>query len=312
MKLAFSTNAYINGKFTLIDAINEIADAGFRGVEILAENPLLWPFDITSKQIKEINLTLEKRNIKAVNLNACVCATFWKAGFEKIGEQKGNFSRDVFGPCFCDYEKENRELRIKYMKKVIDLTVEFGARDISTLSGFSPLRGTRKTALENMTDALKKVVEYAEKKEVRINLEYEPGLLIGSAEEAMEIIEKINSQNIGQNFDIGHSFVAEGDVIKTIKKIKDKIHNVHIEDIGIDEKGRPVHYHLIPGQGAMPLKDIISTLKNTGFNGWYIVELYTYYEQPVFATQESAKYMKKLAKDKSLKEAQNERKKQNS
>lgn len=297
MKLAFSTNAYINGKYTLIQAINKIADAGYKGVEILVENPLLWPFDVTPKQIEEINLTLEKRKIKPVNLNACVCATFWKTGFEKIGEQKGNFSRDVFGPCFCDYEKENRELRIKYMKKVIDLAIELNTKDISTLSGFSPLRGTRKMALQNMIDALKNVLEYAEKKEVRINLEYEPGLLISSAEEAIEIIEKVNSPNIGQNFDIGHSFVAEGDVIETIKKIKNKIHNVHIEDIGLDDQGRPVHYHLIPGKGVMPLKNIISTLKKTGFKGWYIVELYTYYEKPVFATRESAKYMKRVAKE---------------
>ena len=41
MKLAFSTNAYT--RFGLIDAIRDIAAAGFEGVEILADVPHAWP-----------------------------------------------------------------------------------------------------------------------------------------------------------------------------------------------------------------------------------------------------------------------------
>lgn len=295
MKLAFSTNAYVSGKYNLCEAINEIADAGYEGVEILAENPLLWPFETTPKQIEEIRSVLKEGNIKPVNLNACVCATFWKTDFRKISAQKGMFSRDVFGPNFCDYEEERRGLRVRYMEKVIDLAAELGVKDISTLSGFTPLRGSRRMAIENTISALEEVLAYAKKKGgIRINLEYEPGLLVGSAEEAMEVIEKIKSPLLGLNFDIGHSFVTEGDVSKVIKEVHHKIHNVHVEDIGLDDKGRPVHYHLIPGIGAMPLEEILSTLEEVGFGGWYIVELYTYTKNPVYATRQAFKFMARM------------------
>jgi sugar phosphate isomerase/epimerase len=298
MKLAFSTNAYIKGDFTLLQAMDEIAKAGYRGVEILAENPLLWPFDITPKEIKKIKTFLKEKNLQPVNLNACVCASICKqSDFSKIGEQKGDFSRDVFGPCLCDFEEENRALRTKYMKKVIDLAVELEIKDISTLSGFTPMRGSRKLALENMRLTLARIIGYAEEKGIRINIEYEPGLLIGSAEEAIEeILIPMNSASIGLNFDIGHAFVAQEDIVKIIENHIDKIHNVHIEDIGLDENGDPVHYHLIPGLGAMPLEEICIALERNGFEGWYIVELYTYLDKPVYATRESMKYMKKLAK----------------
>jgi len=76
MKLAFSTNAFTSGKYNLVQAINKIADVGYRGVEILADHPLLWPFSITEKEIKEIKNTLEKRNIAISDINAFTCSRY--------------------------------------------------------------------------------------------------------------------------------------------------------------------------------------------------------------------------------------------
>ena len=298
MKLAFSTNAYIKGDFTLLQAMDEIAKAGYHGVEILAENPLLWPFDLTSKEIKKIKTFLKERNLKPVNLNACVCASILKkSDFSKIGEQKGNFSRDVFGPCFCDFKGKNRKLRIKYMKKVIDLAVELGIKDISTLSGFASPIGTPSITWENTRSSLSEVVAYAEPKGIRINIEYEPMLVISCAEEAIRMVNEIDSPNVGLNFDIGHAFCCKENIIKIIEENIDKIHNVHVEDIGLDDDNDPVHYHLIPGKGVMPLKEIYIALEHNGFKGWYIIELYTYSDKPVYVTNESMKYIRRLIND---------------
>ncbi len=294
MKLAFSTNAYTNGKYTIIDAINKIADAGYRGVEILADTPLVWPFDISKEQLQEIKNVLRKRNINVSNVNAFTCSNYW---LEKKWTKGQSPPGSNFGPVFCDYEEEFRRQRIDYTKKVIDFTVAIDGRDISTCSGVLPKRGNRALSWKNMLDGLKEVVFYAEKKNVRINIEYEPGLLVGSGEEAWQVVQEINSPNFGLNFDIGHSFCCDENVVALIQKFTEKIHTVHIEDIGVDDKGRPVHYHLVPGQGTMPLKKIFQTLKNIEYQGWYIVELYTYFKKPVYATIESMKYLKNLKKN---------------
>lgn len=77
MNFAFSTNAYTNGKWTIISAINKIAAAGFKGVEILMDLPLVWPFSISKKEIKEIKKTLQKRNLQISSLNAFTCCGYW-------------------------------------------------------------------------------------------------------------------------------------------------------------------------------------------------------------------------------------------
>ena len=107
-----------------------------------------------------------------------------------------------------------------------------------------------------------------------------------------------------QNFDIGHFFVSDRDVVKVIrtfdKEIPGRINGVHIEDIGIDKKGRPVHYHLIPGEGKMPLKKIINTLVNTGYDGFFTVELYTYFKKPVYAVRKTMEWIKTYNRPKVL------------
>lgn len=301
MKWAFSTNAFIN--CSIIEAICKIADAGYQGVEILMDHPLLWPFDITPKQINEIKQVLKARRLSISNLNAFTCCYYWleKDRSKKLSKRPPG---QKFGPCFCDYEEEYRQQRIDYTKKVIDLAVKLGAKDISTCSGYRPLRGTREMAWENMVGGLKQVVKYAEKKGVRINIEPEPGLLVGGALEVIQIVKDINSPNFGINFDIGHLFVSDGDIIKVIKRfareIPNKIHSVHIEDIGLDQKGRPVHYHLIPGRGVLPLKEILRALRDINYQGWYTVELYTYFKRPISAARQSIKYIKYLEKELSL------------
>lgn len=289
MNFAFSTNAYTNGKWTIIEAINKIAEAGFSGVEILMDLPLLWPPKVSAKEINKIKKTLQKRNLQISSLNAFTCCGYWV----EQGKQKKPPGQKI-GPAFSDYEDELRKLRIDYTKKVIDLAVELNAKNISTCSGFYPLRGTRLLGWKNMVSALSEVVNYAEKNKVNINIEYEPGFLVGSEQEAQQILKEISSDNFGLNFDIGHSFVCGENVIKVIKKFKNKINTLHIEDIGLDEKNRPVHYHLIPGKGKMPLPEIFKTLKEINYNGWCTVELYTHFKKPVRATKESMKYLKKI------------------
>jgi len=294
MKKAFETNAFTNGNYSILDTINIIADHGFNGVGPLMDYPHIWPFKLKPKDIREIVTTLQKRNMKISGLNAFTCSYYW---FDKI---QSNEPGQNFGPCFCDYEKESRQLRIDYTKKVIDVAVELGAKDISTCSGIQPVRGSRPMAWQNMVNGLKEVVEYAEKKKTRINIEAEPGLIIGCVEEVIAVVKEINSPYFGAQIDWGHHFVSEENFLIAMaqlwQEIPDRIHTTHIEDIGLDEKGRPVHYHLIPGQGAMPLKDIFQMFRDNNYKGWYTIELYTYSKNPEEAVRESIKYLTKMEK----------------
>lgn len=291
IKWAFSTNAFTNGRYTIFDAFEWLSRIGYNGVEILMDKPLLWPFDMKKQDIKKIREKLKNLGIKISGINAFTCSGYWIKKSKKPPGQK-------FGPCFCDYEREFRDMRTEYTKRVIDIANELGVKNVSTTSGYRPLRGTREESWENMIHTLKNVVRYARGKHVNINIEPEPGCLVGSAKEAIDVVKDVGFKNFGINFDIGHFFVSDRDVVNVIKlfekEIPGKINGVHIEDIGLDKKNRPVHYHLIPGEGKMPLRKIIKTVLNTGYNGFFTIELYTYYKKPVYAARKSMEWINNL------------------
>src|SRR3954451_3735603 len=76
MKLAFSTNAYT--RFPLIEALRGIHEAGFRGVEILADVPHAWPDAIDDRMVGEIAQTLEHLGLEVSNVNANCSFGYWK------------------------------------------------------------------------------------------------------------------------------------------------------------------------------------------------------------------------------------------
>ena len=57
MKLAFSTNAFT--RFSLFDAINAIKEAGYAGVEILADVPHAYPEQIDAKLTGDVVKALQ-------------------------------------------------------------------------------------------------------------------------------------------------------------------------------------------------------------------------------------------------------------
>ena len=78
MKLAFSTNAY--RRTSLPEAIARIAQCGYRAVEIMADEPHLWPATTTDEQIDEIRRALDAHALTISNINAfmmCAVEDFW-------------------------------------------------------------------------------------------------------------------------------------------------------------------------------------------------------------------------------------------
>lgn len=297
MKLAFATNAFTSGRYTLEDAMRIIAREGYTGVEILADRPLLW---LPSATVRE-RLSIEK-TLKETGLNVSAVNGFTAAGY--YGDRKAPPGQQ-FGPSFSDPDPEVRKWRIWYTKTIVDFTHDIGGTDISISSGpppkvdpeLSPVAQDmeQEAAWRQMLEAIGEVVFYAKKKKVNINIEYEPGLFVGGEESAARILAALPDHNFGLNFDVGHSFVCDEDVVSQIRRFHDRIHGVQIEDIGIDPKtNERVHYHLVPGEGVMPLREIFETFRDVGYDGWFTVELYNHFRHPVRVVRESRRRIKEI------------------
>ncbi len=278
MRLAFSTNAFV--KYSLEAAIQKIAECNYKGVEILADRPHFVPTLKSSwKKVKSLQKLLSRHNIEVSNINANTASIFYKQILQE----------PLFEPSLSNPDISKRRWRINYTKRSIDLACEVQSKCVSITSGIPlpdcPPEKGRKLFIESV----KRIMDYAEKKGIRVGLEYEPCLLYENTTEVLGLIKEIKSKNFGVNLDLGHVAISEKDPIDSIRKFKNCLWNIHIEDIK-DKK----HFHLIPGLGDLNFTKIFKTLKEIKYNSFITVELYTYQKQPVYAARKSYVFLNRF------------------
>ena len=108
----------------------------------------------------------------------------------------------------------------------------------------------------------KPVAEHAEKEGVLLLVEPEPGLLVETADQFLELMQHIDSPAVGMNFDIGHSYCVGDDPAPTIKRVAKYIRHFHLEDIAATR----VHHHLVPGEGAIDFAGTLQAIRATGYD----------------------------------------------
>jgi len=277
MKLAFSTNAF--SRHPLSDALQAIAKAGYKGVEILADKPHWYP-DNFDKQIAEsIAAELASLNLAVSNVNANCTFGYWKDAPPE----------PFFEPSLISPNPDLRADRIRMIQNTLQFAKTIGADNISITSGKALPTMPPEAAMKQLRESLAPVLETAEKLKIKIGIESEPMLFIEWATELRELIDRLGSKLLGANLDIGHSVVLGEDIPATLKLLDGRIWNCHIEDI----PGRK-HYHLIPGQGTMDWSRLKDSIVAAKYDRFLTVELYTYPDRPAEAANESIAYLSSI------------------
>ncbi len=276
-KLSFSTNAFV--RYSIEEAVAHIADSGYSGVELLADVPHLYPSNVTDSGLAAIQSSLRERNLRVVNINANTAVGYYQA----------KFWEPLFEPSLANPDKEKRKWRVEYTKRCIDIARFFSCPNVSITSG-RMVPGVRPgKSLEYLKESLAEVLGYAAEKNVRIGMEYEPGLLVECFDELRDLIRYMDSEFFGANLDLGHSHVLGEDPKEVIEGLASRIFHVHIEDIRCRK-----HYHLIPGEGDVDFRELFRLLDATGYDGFASVELYTYSEDPINAAKKAFDFLNPL------------------
>jgi sugar phosphate isomerase/epimerase len=279
MKLAFSTNAYLNHSFA--ETTRRLAHLGYRGVEIMADVPHAWPAYLLPEQKLAIREALQQNSLAISNINAFM--------MHAVDDQRQKY----WHPSWIEPDAHYRRVRIEHTKKALSLAKELGAPCITTEPG-GPLEGRSwAECLKLFIEELKPVVEHAEKVGVPLLVEPEPDLLIETADQYLEFADKIQSPMLGLNFDIGHFYCVKDEPAPTVHKLKDHIRHVHLEDIAATR----VHHHLIPGEGVIDFASTLKALQEVGYTGWVTIELYTCHENPDHAAKLARERVLKIASD---------------
>jgi sugar phosphate isomerase/epimerase len=107
-------------------------------------------------------------------------------------------------------------------------------------------------------------------------VEPEPGLLIETTEQYLEVAERVDSPALGLNFDVGHAYCMAEDIPEQVHRLAAHTKHYHFEDIAPTR----VHHHLVPGLGAIDFAAIVAAIRGTGYHGWITVELYPNVDDP--------------------------------
>ena len=189
MKLACSTTLFL-GK-TVEESIQIIKDIGYEGIVILCDIPHAYPYTLDDEKISSILKAISDARISVSGLNAF--------SMRAIG--------DVFSPSWVESDVKKRKSRIDYTIECIKLAKKLGASMITTEPGGLVSDDSDFSQMEkDFVDGLNEVIPVAEQENVKVLLEPTPGCLIENSQQFLSFIQKINSDLIGLNFDIGHFF----------------------------------------------------------------------------------------------------------
>ena len=263
MNLAFSSNAYLN--FSVEETIRRIAGLGYAGLELLADVPHAWPAGLLQEQKKAIRDCLQQHDLAISNLNAFM--------LNAVADPR----QPYWHPSWIEPDRHYRAIRREHTKRALALAKQLGAPSIQTEPGGPLAEGqSRGRATQIFYDELMPCVEVAERLEILLLIEPEPGLLIETFEQYLEFAGRVDSPWLGLNFDIGHAFCVGQDPQDWIAPMAPHTRHYHIEDIASTRQ----HAHLIPGQGAIDLRATIREIAKTRYDGWITVELYPYIDDP--------------------------------
>jgi sugar phosphate isomerase/epimerase len=118
---------------------------------------------------------------------------------------------------------------------------------------------------------LHKLTEYSKiVGQVKCNLALEivPGCLVSNTDGLLRAIEESGIENLGLNFDTGHSWACKEPILTIPGKMKGKIFGTHFKDNFTYE-----NLALPPGEGSINWNILIKSLIESGYNGSLDLEI---------------------------------------
>ena len=273
MVFGYSTNAFV--KFDLFESIEKIANLGFRGVEIMGDQPHLYPSDFDQNELARLKTLLGHHRLTVTNINSF---TLFAVG-------------DTYLPSWIEPEQGRRDIRIRHTLDSLEVAKFLGCKNISVPPG-GPIEESlsRNEAFKLFHAGLDQVIPKAEELGIKILIEPEPDLLMEKTAEFNYFIKDIKSKMVGLNFDIGHFYCAGENPATAFEELFEWIGHVHIEDIARTR----VHAHLIAGHGDINFMEVFDTMARLGYRDHISLELYPYIDTPEEAGRESLEHLKPL------------------
>lgn len=252
MRLGYNTNGLAH--HDLFDAVELLAEIGYRSVAITIDHGVLSPREDWRGQLRRLRPILERLGLRSVI----------ETGARFLLDPRRKHEPTLLSP-----DPAARTRRMEFYKHAIRCAAELGSDCVSLWSGVlrQPLSGAE--ALRLLAAGLDNVLKYAGESGVIVGFEPEPGMLVDSMGRFAEFLSLIDAPNLKLTLDIGHlQCQGELPIADQIRRWASRLVNVHLEDM---RRGR--HEHLMFGEGEIDFPPVLQTLAEVGYQGGVHVEL---------------------------------------
>jgi sugar phosphate isomerase/epimerase len=279
MQLAYNTNGLAN--HNLLDAIGLLAEIGYTGISITLDQGALNPYDQTlNAQLAEVAGLLLSQRLR------CVIETGARFLLDPLHKHE---------PTLVSPAPSARARRVDFLKRAIDIAAQLKAQCVSLWSGVVHDGAAQDEAFSRLVDNLPAVLEEADRQNVALAFEPEPGMLIDTIDRYNEMLEwltnkRINVARLGLTIDVGHLHCqGEVPIPEKICASKDQLVNVHLEDMRAG-----VHEHLMFGDGEIDFPPVIAALAQIRYDGLLSVELSRHSHEGPEAARRAYNYLRPL------------------
>jgi len=276
MRLGYNTNGLAHHR--LLDAIDLLADEGYASIAITLDAGALDPYEepaLLARQVHQVRSALDRR------------------GMARVVETGARYllnPRVKHDPTLMDSDPSRRDRRVEFLRRSINLAAALGADAVSFWSGKSPTPIGADEGLARLVEALGPVLHHAERMDMPLAFEPEPGMFIDTLDRFALLDERIRHPLFDLTIDVGHVHCsAEGDIAGRLTEWRTRIRNLHIEDMV-----RGVHEHLMFGQGTMDFAPIFQALHAISYPWGVHVELSRHSHMAVEAVKASAAFLKPM------------------
>ena len=253
MTLRFAYNTNGTASHRLDDALMLMAETGYSGVALTLDHNHFDPF-AASWEADARKLAQRLRGI----------------GFGSVIETGARYLLDPRAkhePTLVTADPGGRARRTAFLHRAIDIGAILGSEAVSFWAG-TPKPGVDPMEARGWLGAgLEQVVAYAGRRGVVAALEPEPGMLVETVDDYLELAKAVPGLKLA--LDTGHLLVTgERDPATAIGEFADRLGTVTVEDMRRGE-----HVHLPFGEGDMDMPSVLSALDAAGFGGLVCVEL---------------------------------------
>jgi len=272
-RLSYTSNGLEN--LSLERAIEEVAKAGYEGIEIVPRHSRLHPFEVTKEDLNKLKELFARFQVEPVAL--------------LLGNPYA-LSDIPFEPTLFSPDEEGRKKCINFINATLEVANYLSIPLVTFTTGFMgrdfthdcvPAEEARQMLIDGIRTCLKNAGD------VVIAIEPEPiGMFIETTVEAIEIIREIDSPQLKLTLDICHTQCGEPDLLQRTAEALPYTKLIHIADI----KGR-IHYHEIPGEGEFDFPSLFQLFRKANYEDYLSVELYWHCDVWEKALYQSRKYL---------------------